>query len=405
MIAAEGQGELAVERAARVGADPAGGITRLAWTAELAQVTGWVASELADLGLEPETDPAGNLIARWPAPGGPAVMAASHLDTVPSGGAYDGALGVLCAVEAVRRLREEGFEPARPVWIGAFMDEEGARFGTALFGSRCFAGEDMADSLNATDRDGTTLREAITAYGLDPQRIGAAARVHDLGAYLELHIEQGPVLWAAGERLAVVDAIAGVLGFRVQLTGQANHAGTTPMDMRRDALVAGARIAWTVRDEARRTTGLRATVGAISVEGGTRNVVPGRCTLTVDLRVADRAALAGAEPWLRECVAHIAAQEGVKGEVLRDLALDPIALDPGVAAVLEAAASDEGIQPRHMVSGAGHDAMVLARHVPAGMIFLPSRDGVSHSPREWTPSEDCDLGARVLAGTIRRMAG
>jgi hydantoinase/carbamoylase family amidase len=392
-----------IAEAARHGARPGGGITRLAWTPELAEVTRWVADELARLGLEPQIDPAGNLIARWPAPDGPAVMVGSHLDTVPDGGAFDGTLGVLCAVEAIRQLRRAGFEPARPVWVAAFMDEEGARFGTALFGSRAFCGEDMSGALERVDAGGRSMREAMAAYGVDPDGLSQAGGVEGVGDYLELHIEQGPVLWERGLKLGVVESIAGVLGFRVTLRGEPNHAGTTPMEMRHDAMAGAARLVLRLRDEAARDSGLRATVGSIQVEPGAMNVIPGRCELTVDLRVASPAEFAERQAWLEGLIEGVAREERLSAHSRRDYALEPAAMDAGVTDAIEAAAREEGVEPLRMVSGAGHDAMVIARHARAGMLFVPSRDGVSHSPREWTETHDCELGARVLARTIRRL--
>ena len=395
-------GDLA--RAARFGALPDGGIARFAWTPELAEVTEWVAEELQALGLEPELDPAGNLIARWPAPEGKAVMVASHLDTVPAGGAFDGVAGVLAAVEAVRILRGSGFEPARPVWVGAFMDEEGTRFRTALFGSRAFAGHDVTPSLDARDRDGVTLREAIAARGMDPDRVGDAARVHELAAYLEMHVEQGPVLCASGRRLGVVESITGVMGFSVTVEGEANHAGTTPADLRRDALVGAARMILALRDRAREHTEVRATVGRITTLPGAITVIPGECRFSVDLRPSTVEVYEPARTWLYDMVERIAAEERLTARVQCDYALEPSPLDETVVEALEASAVDAGVEPMRMWSGAGHDAMVIAPHAPAGMIFVPSRDGISHSRHEWTDPADCELGARVLAGAVRRLA-
>jgi allantoate deiminase len=391
--------------AARFGATGDGGISRFAWSSELAAVTAWVAEELEALGLEPETDPAGNLIARWPAPDGAAVMAASHLDTVPNGGAFDGVVGVLGAVEAVRLLRREGFEPARPVWIGAFMDEEGTRFGTALFGSRAFTGQDVGACLGTRDRDGVTMREAIRDAGLDPDRVADAERVGELAAYLELHVEQGPVLHRSGHQLGVVEAITGVLGFDVTVRGEANHAGATPMDMRRDALVGASRMVLELRRRAQERPELRATVGRIGTLPGAITVIPGQCHFTVDLRPSRIEVFEPAREWFTEMVAAVAAEEGLTAGVECDYALEPTVMDGAVVDAIEAAAVAEGVDPLRMWSGAGHDAMVIARRAPAGLLFVPSRDGISHSPREWTDTADCELGARVLAGAIRTLSG
>jgi hydantoinase/carbamoylase family amidase len=395
-------GDLAA--AARFGATGRGGTSRFAWSAELAEVTEWVADELARLGLDPEVDPAGNLIARWPAPEGKAVMAGSHLDTVPNGGAFDGVLGVLGAVEAVRLLRRSGFEPARPVWVGAFMDEEGTRFGTALFGSRAFAGQDVSGCLATADSDGVTMADAMRARGLDPARIADADRVGQLAAYLELHVEQGPVLFRSDRRLGVVESITGVLGFDVTVRGEANHAGATPIDMRRDALVGASRMVLALRKRAEDRPELRATVGRISTAPGAITVIPGECRFTVDLRPSRIDVFEPAREWFTAMVDAVAAEEGLRVSVQCDYALEPTLMDGRVVAALEDAAREEDVEPLRMWSGAGHDAMVIARRAPAGMVFVPSRDGISHSPREWTDTADCELGARVLAGAIRRLA-
>jgi hydantoinase/carbamoylase family amidase len=390
--------------AAKIGATGQGGTSRFAWTDELAAAYAWVGEELQRLGLAVEVDAAGNLIGRWEAGEGGPVMAASHLDTVPNGGAFDGVLGVLGAVEAVRILRAEGFQPARPIWVGAFMDEEGTRFGTALFGSRAFAGHDLSEALTVRDADGISVAEAMTARGLDPARLGDAFRAPTLSAYLELHVEQGPVLAEAGRRLGIVESITGVLGYHVTVTGEANHAGATPTEGRRDALVGAARMVLRLRERALAHPELRATVGRISTAPGAITVIPGECRFTVDLRPSQPEVVGPSETWLREMVDEVAAAEGLEAQVHRDYLLAPTLMDPVVVDALAGAAADEGVDPLRMWSGAGHDAMVVAAHAPTGMVFVPSVGGISHSPHEWTETADCELGARVLAGALRRLA-
>jgi allantoate deiminase len=394
----------ALAAAAEIGADPEGGVSRFAWTPELAQVTERVAGELRELALDVEIDAAGNLIGKWDGPATGAVMAASHLDTVPRGGRFDGALGVLAAVEAVRQLRAADFHPSRPIWIGSFMDEEGTRFGASLFGSRAFCGEDLSAALDTRDPDGITLGDAMAAQGRPPEGIARASQVDQVDRYLELHIEQGPVLWSSGARVAVVEAICGVVGIKVELRGESNHAGTTPMDMRRDALVAAAEIVLALRAQAADGDELRATVGRVAVQPGGRNVIPGRCEFTVDLRPRDQRAFDGLDAWLRKLVDDVIAGSGVEASIETEYALAPTAMDPDTVDVVEQAAADEGVKPVRMASGAGHDAMVVGRHTRAAMLFVPSRDGISHSPEEWTDDDDCELGARVLAGALRRLS-
>jgi allantoate deiminase len=284
------------------------------------------------------------------------------------------------------------------------MDEEGGRFGTALFGSRAFCGQDVSAALEAQDADGIRMRDAMHAQGFDPARIVEAHRVGEVGAYVELHIEQGPVLDSRGERLGVVEAICGVLGYRVTVEGEANHAGTTPSELRRDALVGASRIVLGLRERAASRPDLSATVGRIRALPGATNVIPGRCEFTVDLRAATADAFDAARVWFDEMVAAVVAEERLEATVECDYAVPPTPMAPEVIDAITAAARDEGIEPVRMASGAGHDAMNVGRCAPAGMIFVPSRGGISHSPEEWTAPEDCELGARVLASTLRRLA-
>jgi len=391
--------------AAAVGARAGGGITRPAWSAQLDEVTALVAARLQELGLACRRDGAGNLLARWETDrGGPCVMAGSHLDTVPDGGPLDGALGVIAAVDAVRILRAGGFRPTRPIVVASFMDEEGARFGTALFGSRAFCGEDLAAELGRRDAGGVSIADAMRCRGFDPGQLAGARGVDGVAAYLELHIEQGPILDRARRPIGVVDAICGILAYTATLTGETNHAGTTPMDARRDAVIGGARVALALRELAAADPGLRATVGAVSVAPGASNVIAGRCELAIDVRCADPQRFDDVDRRIAELAGEIAAAEGLELELTRRYAIPPTAMAPHVVAALEGAARDEGVEPLRMVSGAGHDAMAIGRHVPAGMLFVPSRGGISHSPREWTDPADCALGARVLAQALRRLA-
>ena len=374
-----------------------GAVTRFAWSPELAAANEWLAERLAETGLAVEVDAAGNVLGKWETGSGRAILVGSHLDTVPRGGRYDGALGVLAALAAVRLLRERGVEPGRPIWVVSFTDEEGARFGTALFGSRAFVGEDLSQLGERTDAGGTTLREAMGERGFRFDRLPEARAVDRVEAYLELHIEQGARLERAGVDIGLVSSIVGLRGYRARLLGEANHAGTTPMELRRDALAGAARAVLALREEARGRDDLTANVGFIAVEPGGSNVVPGACEFTIDVRSADPAVLSWCEGFVRETLARIAAEEELRLELGETYSLEPAPLDPAIGAVLARAADLEGATAMELASGAGHDAMVLARHVRTGMLFVPSRGGVSHSPDEYTPPELCELGARVLA--------
>ena len=362
-----------LEAAAQIGADE-GGVSRFAWTPELAEANDWLVRKLEELGLETELDPAGNVLGKWPAGEAGAVLVGSHLDTVPRGGRYDGALGVMAALATVRLLRGEGIEPKRPLWVVSFNDEEGSRFQTGMLGSRAFCGE-----LDLDDWRRRGVADAMAQAGFDFARLPEARAVDGVGSYLELHIEQGPVLEQSGEDLGIVTAITGLLGFRVELLGAANHAGTTPMEGRRDALAGASRI----------------VLGF--------NVIPGLAEFTIDVRSPTAEGFERAEAFVRETVERVAAEEGLGMEISVTHRKPPVALDQGLQDALVAAAEAESASYRLMPSGAGHDAMVLAHHVPTAMLFVPSRGGISHSPDEYTPPEQCELGARVLARAVRAL--
>jgi hydantoinase/carbamoylase family amidase len=389
-----------LEAAARIGADERGGVSRFAWTPELDEANAWLMERLAALGLGTELDPAGNVLGRWESGEGKAVLLGSHLDTVPNGGRFDGALGVLAALDVVRRLRADGVEPRRPVWVVSFNDEEGARFQTGMLGSRAFCGE-----CDVEDWGRRGISAAMAEAGHDFARLTAAQGVQEVGAYLELHIEQGPVLERSGVDLGIVTAITGMLGFRARFVGEANHAGTTPMEHRRDALAGAARAVLALRDAARNRGDMTANVGVIAAEPGGFNVVPGAAEFTIDVRSPFAERYAELEPFVRETLERIAADEGLRLELAETHRKSPVALDPDLMDALEAAARAEGATTLRMPSGAGHDAMVLAHHVPAAMLFVPSRGGVSHSPDEFTSPAQCELGVRVLARTVRELVG
>jgi hydantoinase/carbamoylase family amidase len=384
-----------LENAARIGADADGGVSRFAWTPELAEANRWFVERLEELGLNAEIDAAGNVIGRWDAGEGPAVLTGSHLDTVPSGGRFDGALGVLAALEAVRILQREGVAPKRPLWLVSFNDEEGARFRTGMLGSRVFAGE-----IDADDWRRRGVAEAMAEAGFDFERLPAARGIDRIAAYLELHIEQGPVLERGGVDVGIVTGIVGLLGFRVRMLGEANHAGTTPMELRRDALAGAARAVLALRDEARQRDDMTANVGMCTVAPGGFNVIPGVAEFSVDVRSPTKEGFARIDRFVRDTLERIGKEEGLELELEETHRLDPVPLDPALQDVLERAAEREGASHIRMPSGAGHDAMVLGRHVPAAMLFVPSRGGVSHNPGEYTAPEQCELGARVLARAL-----
>ena len=389
--------------AARFGGD-GDAVTRYAWSPELMSVHGWLVEQLEALGLTATLDAAGNVIGRWETGSGKAVVIGSHLDTVPTGGRYDGALGVLAGLDAIRRLQAAGFEPGRPVWLASFMDEEGARFRTALMGSRAFVGEDLTELADRRDPGGITLRDAMTEAGFSFDRLPEAVAIESVGAYLELHIEQGRVLESAGAGIGIVTGLAGMFGMRATFRGRADHAGTTPMNDRRDALVGASRAVVALRDHATRHPGLlRMTVGTMSVQPGGFNIVPVLCEFSIDVRAERGEDLDGAREWITALLEGIARDEDLELDLRRTHGQPPHDFDEHVIAALRQAADEEGAETVDVKSGAGHDAMVIGRHAPAAMLFVPSRDGISHNPAEYTSPEQCELGARVLAAAVRNL--
>jgi hydantoinase/carbamoylase family amidase len=379
------------------------GVTRLAWSPELRAAYAWFAERCEEAGMAVEIDAAGNLIARWECGDGPAVVMGSHLDSVPEGGRFDGSLGVLGALEAVRSLRAWGVRPTRPVWVVAFMDEENTRFNTALFGSRAFCGEDVSDLGERRDADGVRLRTAMRDWDRDIEQTASARRIHEVGDYLELHIEQGPRLSEAGAQIGVVTSIVAMTGYRAEVVGEANHAGTTPMPGRRDALAGAARMALAIRDEGRTRPEHTTNVGVMTIESGSSNVIPGRCAFTIDLRAPGDSEMAELDESCRRRLRAIAREEGLELQLTQAYRMPATPMDARLARTLEAAARAEEATVMALPSGAGHDAMVLARYVPTAMVFVPSRAGVSHSPQEQTAPEDCRLGALVLARAVQAL--
>lgn len=394
-----------LDELARIGGEPDGGVTRVAWSKELFDAYRWVGDRMRELGLEVEIDAAGNLLGRWQVGTGPAVLVGSHLDTVPSGGHLDGVLGVVAAIHAVALLQRQGYEPRRPLWIAAFMDEEGTRFNSSLFGSRAFVGDDLSNLGHRVDESGVTLRQAMSAAGFEFNRVEEACRIQEVGSYFELHIEQGPVLDAEDIDVGIVTSIVGLHGYWVRLCGEANHAGTTPMRLRRDAFAGTARIALALRNEARRRQDVTVNVGKVSVMPGGANVVPGIVEFTIDARATSHDALVELGRFVETTIARVADEEGLRAEVDHTYLLEPLELNADLVDQLERAAGAEKASSRRLPSGAGHDALVVGRRVPAAMLFVPSRGGVSHSPNEHSLPEHVELGVRVLATALRDSLG
>ncbi|MBP2312671.1 Zn-dependent hydrolase [Azospirillum soli] len=394
---------------AQVGAIEGGGVCRLALTdadrAGRDLVTGW----MRDLGLRVSIDAIGNVVGLRPGrrEGAP-VMTGSHIDTVRTGGRYDGNLGVMAGLEVVRTLNDAGIETDFPLAVAVFTNEEGARFAPDMMGSLVYVGGlPLAEALATVGIDGATVGDELARIGYagDAPCGSPAVRAPAVRAYVELHVEQGPVLEAEGVTIGAVEGVQGISWTEYTIRGVSNHAGTTPMRMRHDAGFAAGAIAAEVRRIAAEMGGDQVgTVGALTLEPNLINVVPHTAVLTVDLRNTDEEALREAERRLAAFVAALAESEGV-GIVARRLArFEPVAFDPAMVAKVEALAQRQGRSVRRMPSGAGHDAQMLARICPAGMIFVPSAGGVSHNVREFTATEDIRAGADLLLHLLLDLA-
>jgi allantoate deiminase len=360
-------------------------------------VGGWLAAR----GAQVRRDAAANLFARFPGEG-EAILVGSHLDSVPEGGRFDGALGVLCAVEAVESLVDAKLKLRRPIEVVAWADEEGARFGVGLFGSTAAFGRLAPGVGERRDRDGVSIAEALRALGERGDPAAARRDPRELAAYLELHIEQGPRLETAGLPLGVVSDIVGIYHARVAIGGRADHAGATVMTARADALAAAAEVVLAVERIARGRPDSVGTVGEIAVRPGAKNVVPGECVFSLDLRAASDHD--GLVQEVLDAVMRIAKSRGVEASI-DDLARVPVTrLDRKVRDVLRRATKSVGVDAPELVSGAGHDAQNPALSgVPTGMIFVRSTGG-SHTPREFASTDDAALGAQALANALKELA-
>ncbi|MEQ8842135.1 MAG: Zn-dependent hydrolase [Acidimicrobiales bacterium] len=380
------------------------GCARLALTDEDRAGRDLVVAWMHDLGLEVRIDRIGNVVATLAGEtDGPPVMCGSHIDTVRSGGRYDGNLGVLAGLEVIETILGAGLTPRRPIAVGFFTDEEGARFAPDMLGSLVYVG-------------GMALEEALEIEGIDGAVLGAeldrigyagAAPVPGLvpHAFVELHVEQGPVLEAEGITIGAVDGVQGISWQELTITGQSNHAGTTPMTMRRDPGYVAAAVTTFVRELAVELGAPQVgTVGMVALAPNLVNVVPASATITVDLRNTDDTVLQEAERRLAEFVTVTAEAEGCTVETRSLARFEPVIFDPMMVDLVASTAADLGHSVRRMPSGAGHDAQMLARVCPTAMIFTPSKDGLSHNPAEYTSPEDLRAGADVLLRVMWTLA-
>jgi len=385
---------------AHFGANPEGGVSRVAFSDADVAGRAYVKGLMEAAGLEVRIDAAGNLIGRREGIDRklPTIVVGSHTDSVPHGGNYDGDVGVMGGIEVAQQLRDRHVRLRHALEVVDFTDEEGG-----LVGSRAMAGDLSAATLDLVNTSGRSVRDGIRALGGNPDALGHARRSSsDLAAYLELHIEQGGTLERTHTDIGVVEGIVGIHWWEATVTGVANHAGTTPMDQRHDALLAASELVLAVNDAAREFPGHQvATVGRIRAEPGAPNVIPGRVVLSVEVRDLDAARIEAVFERIRARAGEIAPVRGTSIE-FRDLEATavPALTDPRIQRIIAGEAHGLALTTMAMPSGAGHDAQDIARIAPIGMIFVPSVGGISHSPREYTASADITNGVNVLMRAV-----
>ncbi len=398
-----------LETLAQFTATPGAGVTRMAFSPEERQAREYLQREMEAIGLEVYTDAVGNLFGRRAGkdPEAPVVMIGSHIDSLKNGGPFDGAAGVVAALEIARALQDMGKETVHPIEVVVMTEEEGGRFGSGLFGSRAMVDGISQEELTGTfDEERISKAEAMKAFGLDPDKVREAVRKPgSVKAFLELHIEQGPVLESTGTKIGIVESIVGIRTFFVTIYGSADHAGTTPMNMRRDALVAASRVITAIdgiaREAGENTVG---TVGSIQVKPGSNNVVPAEVRFSIDLRDGDNEVIERATAKIKQVLAEVCEAANLTYTWEEALSVPPVATEAKIIDIVAEAAQRKNISFRMMPSGAGHDAMVMARLAPVGLLFVPSRDGKSHCPEEWTDYEDIALGAELYLDAVLALA-
>ncbi|MEC0237828.1 Zn-dependent hydrolase [Paenibacillus kribbensis] len=387
--------------------EDSGGVTRLSFTEEERQAKNRVIQYMKEAGLTVREDHIGNVIGRKEGkdPLAPVVLTGSHIDTVPHGGKFDGALGVLAAIEALQQMNEQGIETHHPIEVMAFTDEEGSRFGVGMLGSRALAGTLTLEQLTQTDEQGLTIAEVMRRAGYEPEKLReAAGDPAKIKGYVELHIEQGTVLERNNLPVGIVSGIAGPLWLQFTLTGQAGHAGATPMNARRDPLACASEIMSFIYQETKKYPNAVATVGKIRALPGGVNVIPEQVEFTLDLRDIDETVRNQLEGKIRNYAEQASREQVIQLEISLLQRVAPAPCSSEITSAVKAACQQAGLSPFTLVSGAGHDGMQFTDFCPIGMIFVRSREGISHSPLEWSTPDDCRAGTEVLYHTLIQLA-
>lgn len=390
---------------ALIGKHEDGGIYRMAFNEDELKARKWLEKKLEETGFKTSRDEALNIVGRYATKANqdkPAIVVGSHIDTVPNAGALDGALGVLVGLECLTRIKEEGIETNYPLEVIAFSDEEG-RFG-GMFGSRAFAGSLTPGIIEeAKDLDGNQLIDVLKSMDINPYDVLSATRKEgSVKSYLELHIEQGPVLDHEHLSVGVVSDITGLFKWQVKLVGVANHAGTTPMELRKDAFMGLADFAHEIPriiDE-NGTTDSRMTIGNVALHPGSANTVPGVVDFSIDARDVDMEVLEEVKNAARKTLSAIARRRGLQFEFEETSVIHPVSCDEDLINHIEHTAKELALNYKVMPSGAAHDAQIVAGIAPVAMVFVPSKNGISHSPHEWTDWQHLEAGANLMLNSL-----
>ena len=386
------------------------GCTRFTYTKEFAGARDYIVSEMKAAGLEVREDAVGVIIGRMEGKNtdAPVVMTGSHFDTVKTGGRFDGPAGVVAGLETARVLHEEGFVPERPIEFVALPEEEGARFGSGLFGSRAICGKLTQEEVeNNKDWDGITVAQAMREYGLDPAKATEAARKPgEIGAFLELHIEQGPLLENTKTDVGIVESIVGLRILDIHVYGRSDHAGNTPMTMRADTMLASAKAIAAGTEKALEIgEGTVVTCGRLETIPGAFNIVAKETYFQIDCRSKTIENVDAVIAVIRESLEKSAAENpGLSFTIEEKLSAMPVPMKAEFQQIMEAEAADAGISTVKMLSGAGHDAMIMGSICDVAMVFVPSKGGRSHVPEEWTDYEDLQKGIEVIYRSVKKLA-
>lgn len=385
-----------------------GGLTRFSLTEEDRAARNYLKSELGKLDVKIYEDHAATLFARREGtdPDAPAIMIGSHFDSVRNGGNFDGPAGVVMALEIMRTLDENNVRTKYPIEFVAMIEEEGGRFGSGVFGSRAMAGLVTYENLLANkDSEGVSMAEALEKFGFDPRRIGESKKdPSEVKAFIELHIEQGPILEKNNKDVGIVEFIVGINEFKIILSGRPDHAGTTPMDMRADALSVAAKVISKIDSyPAAENNGTVATVGVLEVKPGAANIVPAQVVFTVDIRSKDQDSIKRVREKIINDLEQLTDASGVSYQFVDMLNVKPVRMNEVMIGMFEESAEKLGLSYQMMLSGAGHDAMIMAAVSEVGLIFVPSKDGRSHCKEEWTDYDKLQKGIELIYDTIIKL--